>query len=236
DEVLLLSDGQIALLEAFADQAVIAIENARLFQELEQRTAQLTRSVDELEALSEVSQVVSSSLDLQEVLTTIVSYAVRLSGADGGTVYELDEAAGHFELRAGYQLPEELLASIQQDRARPTDDTIVGRATRLRRAEQIPDLLAEPDVAGSSVQAALRRDRLLRDAPGGARRPWSDRSRPGRGEDQRGGTAPARADQRHSGPLQDRGRQDGAFRRAGRGGRAGSRRHDDGRSADREEC
>ena len=71
-EVRPFTEQQIALLETFADQAVIAIENARLFEELQERTAQLTRSVEELRALGEVSQAVSSSLDLQEVLTTIV--------------------------------------------------------------------------------------------------------------------------------------------------------------------
>src|SRR4051794_37369608 len=77
---------QIVQLETFADQAVIAIENARLFREILDR-------VDELTALGMVGQAVSSSLDLQEVLATIVSHAVRLSGADAGTIYELDEAA-----------------------------------------------------------------------------------------------------------------------------------------------
>ena len=66
------TDRQVELLETFADQAVIAIENARLFQELQERTAQLSRSVEELRALGEVGQVVSSSLDLPTVLTTIV--------------------------------------------------------------------------------------------------------------------------------------------------------------------
>ena len=79
------------LLETFADQAVIAIENARLFEELQERTAQLTRSVGELRALGEVSQAVSSSLDLHEVLSTIVAHADAPLGADGGTVYEFDE-------------------------------------------------------------------------------------------------------------------------------------------------
>ena len=59
------SDKQIALLKTFADQAVIAIENVRLFKELDERTNELTRSVGELKALGEVSQVVSSTLDLE---------------------------------------------------------------------------------------------------------------------------------------------------------------------------
>ena len=69
---------QIKLLETFADQAVIAIENVRLFQELEARTRELARSVGELKALGEVGQAVSSTLDLETVLTSIVSHAVQL--------------------------------------------------------------------------------------------------------------------------------------------------------------
>ena len=71
-EVQPFSDKQIALVETFADQAVIAIENVRLFQELESRTRELARSVGELKAFGEVGQAVSSTLDLQTVLSTIV--------------------------------------------------------------------------------------------------------------------------------------------------------------------
>src|SRR5262249_36792800 len=77
---------QIVLLETFARQAVIAIENVRLFTELRERTAQLGRSVDELTALAQVSQALSSTLDIETVLTTIVLRAIELSGADGGSV------------------------------------------------------------------------------------------------------------------------------------------------------
>src|SRR5262245_8140922 len=87
------SDAQIELLKTFADQAVIAIENVRLFKELEARTQDLTRSVGELRALGEVGQAISSTLDLETVLTTIVSRAVQLSGLDGGVVFEYDEPA-----------------------------------------------------------------------------------------------------------------------------------------------
>src|SRR5437867_12695122 len=87
------TEKQIALLKAFADQAVIAIENVRLFQELEARTGELARSVGELKALGEVGQAVSSTLDLQTVLSAIVGHAVQLSGTSGGVIYEFDEAA-----------------------------------------------------------------------------------------------------------------------------------------------
>src|SRR5262249_30133612 len=75
---------EIALLQTFADQAVIAVENARLLTELQARTAELQRSVGQLTALGEVGQAVSSTLDLDTVLTTIVARAVQLSGLDGG--------------------------------------------------------------------------------------------------------------------------------------------------------
>jgi signal transduction histidine kinase len=147
---------QIALLETFADQAVIAIENARLFEELEERTRELAQSVDELRALGEVGQAVSSSLDLQEVLTTIISHAVRLSGADAGTVYELDDD-GAFAPRASYRMPAGLLASIEQDRLRVSDDNLVGRAALLGQALQAPDLLATDDLAASPILESLKR-------------------------------------------------------------------------------
>jgi GAF domain-containing protein len=73
---------QIDLLKTFADQAVIAIENVRLFTELQTRTGELTRSVDELTALGEVSRALSSTLDLETVLQTIVTRAVQMATAE----------------------------------------------------------------------------------------------------------------------------------------------------------
>src|SRR5262249_59329863 len=99
-EVKPFTDKQIALLKTFADQAVIAIENVRLFQELQVRTQELGRSVGELKALGEVGQAVSSTLDLQTVLSTIVGHAVQLSGTDSGVIYEYDVASQEFHLRA----------------------------------------------------------------------------------------------------------------------------------------
>jgi GAF domain-containing protein len=134
------SERQIALLETFADQAVIALENARLFHELQERTAQLTRSVEEQRALAEVSQAVSSSLDLHEVLSTIVSHAVRLSGADAGTIYDLDEGAGVFTPRVSHQMPAKLLAAVERDRLRLSEDNLVGRAALRGTPQQSPDI------------------------------------------------------------------------------------------------
>ena len=69
------TDKQMHLVATFADQAVIAIENARLFEEVQARTRELSQSVRELRALSEVTQTVTSTLDLETVLTTIVAKA-----------------------------------------------------------------------------------------------------------------------------------------------------------------
>src|SRR5262245_60857865 len=70
-EVQLFTERQVALLQTFADQAVIAIENARLFDQVQARTRELACSVEELRALGEVSQAVNSTLDLESVLSTI---------------------------------------------------------------------------------------------------------------------------------------------------------------------
>ena len=133
---------QIKLLETFADQAVIAIENVRLFKELDERTHELTRSVGELKALGEVSQVVSSTLDLEAVLTRIVSHAVQLSGTDGGAIYEYDEPSEEFLLRATDHMEEELINAL---RANPPHlgDGLVGRAASTREPIQIPNILEE---------------------------------------------------------------------------------------------
>jgi GAF domain-containing protein len=134
------AEPQIRLLEAFADQAVIAIENARLFQELQER-------VGELQALGEVGQAVGSSLDLQEVLTTILTHAVELSGADDGTIYELLDETGEFVSRANHRTPDDLIAAIALTRPtvdEPSRGAILGRTARARTAIQIPDLAEEP--------------------------------------------------------------------------------------------
>ena len=119
---------EIALVETFADQAVIAIENARLFQELQDR-------VGELQALGEVGQAVSSTLDLQEVLTTIVANATRLAGADGGIIYEYDERGGVFEVRAADGMPDEMVATLQDQPDPPRRER---RRTGRRRSRAVP--------------------------------------------------------------------------------------------------
>src|SRR5262249_44271169 len=141
DYVAPFSDKQIELLQTFADQAVIAIENVRLFKELQERTQELTRSVEELRALGEVGRAGSSTLDFQSVLTSTVSHAVDLSHADAGTIYEFDEGAGLFVPQANYGMSEELIETLRQTHIGiGVGETGIGQAAATRRAVQIPDL------------------------------------------------------------------------------------------------
>jgi signal transduction histidine kinase len=150
------SDKQIALLKSFADQAVIAIENVRLFQELEARTRELARSVGELKALGEVGQAVSSTLDLQTVLSTIVGHAVQLSGTSGGVIYEYDEAAEGFLLRASYRMEEALVEALRGAPIR-LGEGATGRAAIIRAPVQVPDTLDEREYTGARLRPMLAR-------------------------------------------------------------------------------
>jgi GAF domain-containing protein len=134
---------QIELVTTFADQAVIAIENVRLFGEVQSRTEALAQSVQELRALGEVSQAVNSTLDLETVLATIVAQAVQLSTTDAGAIYVFDEKSQEFQLRATHGTDEAMIAAIRDQRIR-TDNRIIVRAAAERGPVQIPDLLNEP--------------------------------------------------------------------------------------------
>src|SRR5262249_51124885 len=130
---------EIALLQTFTDQAVIAIQDTRLLGELQARTQELTRSVDELTALSEVGRAVSSTLDLDTVLNTIVSRAIQLSGTDGGSVYEYDETTEEFSLRTSRNLPQAYVEQVRDTRPRKGEGA-VGRVAQTWEPVQIADI------------------------------------------------------------------------------------------------
>jgi len=133
---------QIALLQTFADQAVIAVENVRLFKELEARTTQLARSVEQLRALSEVGQAVSSTLDLETVLSTIVSRATQLASMDGGAIYEYEEEREQFRLHATDRLPDELVEALRST-AIPKGEGSIGRLATTGEPVAISDITDE---------------------------------------------------------------------------------------------
>jgi signal transduction histidine kinase/putative methionine-R-sulfoxide reductase with GAF domain len=132
------TDKQIELLTTFADQAVIAIENDRLFDEVQARTRELTQSVEELRALGEVSQAVNSTLDLQTVLDTIVAKATQLSGTEAGVIYVFDEADRQFQVRATYGMTADMIAVIKEHHADFSE--AVRAVTQRREPDQIADL------------------------------------------------------------------------------------------------
>ncbi|HEX9275119.1 MAG TPA: GAF domain-containing protein [Casimicrobiaceae bacterium] len=148
-------DKQVALLQTFADQAVIAIENVRLFTELEARTTQLTRSVGELKALGEVGQAVSSTLDLETVLCTIVSRATTLAGMDGGAIYEYDETRQQFYLHATDKLPEELVETLRAAPI-PKGEGALGRMAVTGEPIQIRDIADEARYQSRLKQMLIR--------------------------------------------------------------------------------
>jgi signal transduction histidine kinase/DNA-binding response OmpR family regulator len=143
---------------ALATALLIALARRldKFYGDLEARTGELAQSVAELKALGEVSRVVSSTLDLQRVLTTIVAYAVRLSGAHAGVIYEYDEVTQTFHLRTTHGMEEELLEALQ---AEPIGlgDGVMGHAAVTRRPVQVPDILAEQGFVLARVQPILAR-------------------------------------------------------------------------------
>jgi signal transduction histidine kinase len=151
------TDKQIELVTTFADQAGIAIQNVRLLKELQSRTGELARSVEELKALGDIARAVSSTLDLETVLDTIVACAVQLSQANGGLVYEYVETTQEFShIRGAYGLDDELGEVLRATPIR-LGEGAAGRAAALQAPVQIPDVLAGGTYGVARVRAIFER-------------------------------------------------------------------------------
>jgi GAF domain-containing protein len=135
------TDKQVDLVKTFADQAVIAIENARLLNELRQRTTDLTESLEQQTATSEVLQVISSSPgDLEPVFSTMLESAVRICDATFGNIYRWD---GEFlNLVAAHKTPPPF-AEARRSPRHPDPKTPVGRMLSTKMAIHIVDLVAD---------------------------------------------------------------------------------------------
>jgi GAF domain-containing protein/DNA-binding response OmpR family regulator len=159
-EVKPFTEKQIALVETFADQAAIAIENVRLFDEVQARTTDLARSVEELRALGAVSQAVNSTLDLQRVLDTIVAKATQISGTEAGAIYVIDEQQHEFQLSATFGMSDELINAVRDMHVEISE--AVGLMTETHEPSQQPDLRdLPPTPVNDIVITAGYRARLL---------------------------------------------------------------------------
>ena len=140
------TEREIELAMTFAAQGAIAIRNASLMQQLDTRTHELGRSVDQLNGLSKVGETVSSSLDPQEVLSSIVKHAVELSGTEGGSIFEFDDESEEFQIRTAYGTGQELLHAIRSIKV-GLHDTLVGRAALSGTSLGVPDISRAPSDA-----------------------------------------------------------------------------------------
>jgi two-component system, NtrC family, sensor kinase len=150
-EVQLFTERQVALLQTFADQAVIAIENARLFEEVKARTEELSESLQQQTATADVLKVISrSTFDLKSVLQALVESAGRLCDADFAMITRQKDGVLFFAEAYGYSSEfVDYVRALPVERGR---GTATGRALLEGRVIHIADVLADPDYTWTEAQ------------------------------------------------------------------------------------
>jgi len=138
------STRQIRLVETFADQALIALQNTQLFEEVQARNRDLSEALEQQTATAEVLKVISrSAFDLQPVLETLIENACRLCGADKGFIYRVEGESGQWG--AAYNAVPELLDFLAQRPVRHARNSVTGRVILERRTIHVRDVRADPE-------------------------------------------------------------------------------------------
>jgi hypothetical protein len=153
-------------LKAFADQAAIAIENARLLNELRQRTADLSESLEQQTATSEVLLVVSSSPgDLEPLFAAMLEKAARICDASFGNIFRWDGDALH--ILGTHNTPPALAEARRRSPLRFDRNGPMGRALESKTVVHIADLAADPATVNDALQGSWKPWNL-----GVCGRPW----------------------------------------------------------------